>query len=415
MSTYQNSGSQEVPNIPTGIEKKQIRKGVAQYETKINSGKNRASLAHTMHQEKPLSAALQGMNNEIENRPPEVILSRVSDVLTQERLKGLEIDDVDLWTTGGSAIVNTNKGLREYKGDNEIKRMTEINLLINTTADWDPESTSKEQSLLGMENKKLVLNRNLLEEALGYVSAEKRHTDPKRTEFFESYKGVLLDLIEAAQSPRDEYLYTQNHGSVAAEQLIQKHCLDAGNAKDAWKSIGVALMGILFAVNIFSDIKQEKFRVFTFVTLAGLAGLVGGSYKTDIFGPDTGFTHFCSTSLSRKHAETIFSLKPMQINAMLKYFKGQAGQKIEKDSIEELSNPTKSNGSADPGKAIPEDIAKIFVGLSGAQAHTNLNNLIKMKNGKNREVALSYIDATYKDGGQTRAEMNTLFENKKTQ
>ena len=397
----------ELPDVPESIEQDQAAE---RYKQKMDSNVQRAALANKMNQKEPLEAAMKGVNTEIENRPPEVILSRVSDVLTPERLKSLDMDDVELWKTGGSTIMETNKGLREYKGDNEFTRMSQINLLINATAEWEPESVGAEQSLLTMEKGKVVLNRSLLEEALGYVSAKKRHTSPERTAFFENYKEVLLDLIEAAGTPRDEFLYAQKYGSVAAEQIVQRHCPDTGsNTKEAWKSIGVAMMGILFAVNAFSDVKNGKFRVFTFVTLAGLAGLVGGSYKTDIFGKGTGFTEFCRKSLSREKAEDIFALKPIQINAMLKYFKSQAGEKVGEESIEALSNPKNRKGDTDMARAVPADIAKIFVGLSGAQAHTNLQNLIKMKTGPNREVTLNYIDATHKDGGQTETEIDTLL------
>lgn len=399
----------EKPDIHESIRKDLT---VERYTQEMKSAQQRAALANDMGQEKPLSAALQGMNEKIENRPPEVILKRMRDVLTKERLQSLEINDVELWPTGGSAILETNKGLREYKGDNEITRMNEINLLIDSTADWTLESGNTGKSFVKMENERLVLNRGLLEEALGYVSAEKRHTNPERKKYFENYKEILLDLIEAVESPRDGYLYAQNYGSVAAKQIVQRHCLNTNNAKEAWKSVGIAALGAVFALNAIGNIQQNKFSVFTFATFGALAVLIDGNYKTDIFAPNSGFTHFCRTSLSRKIAEDIFNLKSTQINAMRKYFKGEAGKKITEDSVEKLSNPKNKNGGTDLARAVPKDIAKIFVGYSAAQAHTNLNNLLKMKTGKQRELTLQFIEATYKDGGQTAAEMSKILSNK---
>jgi len=248
-----------------------------------------------------------------------------------------------------------------------------------------------------------TLQREKLEQDLIYVSDAKRSITPERAQYFDKYKQILRDLINAAANPKEEMAYLSNHGSVAIDQELEHHCTDPENAKGALQVLAMGGLAVLLAINGFNNFKSGKFSVFTLALLGGLVALKGKDSKYDML-TGTGFTNFSRDKLSRSDAEYIFSHGPKR-RGMIRYFGNKSRTKGEMITQKDIKAIVEGGKGRPP---VRKDIADIFLGMPASHACNYLKGLGKISTDKNKGLALDFIEANHRDGGRTAAELKQV-------
>ncbi len=385
--------------------------------TEQRSSLQRAAFAHQMHADEPRNLAIQNMQERAQNRSPEEVQAAVQGVLTEQRLSELNPAGVRLWRSGGHAIVETTHGYSETSGESEVRKVSEIYQRILTTSKWGLQKHSGKKSYMGMHNGRYVIDRSLIESDLVYVSDEKRALIPEggtpevrkqfeeRAELFHKYRMVLLELIQAAQSPRDEQMFIRNNGSIAVDQIIEHNCSDPENAKGAMKVLAIGALTLLFLGKALGDWNGNKVSVMTVVLLGGIMALVGKSSKMKYL-TDSKFLGMSRERLSGDKAKRLMSLPTKQRSALMKHFKQNKGVTLTSEVMKLVTEPK------DPAKRVPLEIAQIFEGMTGQVARNYLGAIEGMGKTKDKKMVIDFLGANYKDGGQVESDMAQLAQTK---
>jgi hypothetical protein len=344
------------------------------------------------------------------DRTPEQVLDAMRGVLNTTSLDNLARDGVRLWETGGHASMKTNHGFQTASGNNERLAMQKIEQRLRFTSKlkYDPNRKQLTEGLKGktyfeMYQGKATIKRERLEQDLIYVSDAKRYISPERAEYFGKYKQILRDLLSATADPVKEIKYLHNHGSVAVDQELDHHCTDPENAKGAVKILAMGGLALLLAINGVNNFRSGTFSIFTLALLGGLVALKGKDSKYDML-TGTGFTNFSRDKLSRSDAQYIFS-HPKERRAMIKYFEKKSRTKGEMITQEDVDALTERGKGKTPVK---KEIADIFLGMPSSHAYNYLKGLGKISTDKNKGMALDFIEANHRDGGQTAAELKQI-------
>ena len=356
-----------------------------------------------------MAAAANEAIERASNRSPEQVLTAMRGVLNEASLGELGKNRPRFLTSGGHANIETNHGHQTASGNSEIDAMRKIDQRLRHTSKlrYDPNRKelnqgAKVNTYFVMYQGKATIQREKLEQDLIYVSDAKRYITPERAEYFEKYKQILRALRSATVDPKTEMIYLNNHGSVAIDQELEHHCTDPENAKGALKVLAMGGLAVLLAINGVNNFRSGTFSVFTLALLGGLVALKGKDSKYDML-TGTGFTNFSRDKLSRSDAQYIFSKGPER-RAMIKYFGNKSRTGSEIITQKDIDTLTKKDSTT----PVEPEIAAIFLGMPASHACNYLKGLGKISTDKNKGMALDFIEANHRDGGQTASELQQI-------
>lgn len=339
-----------------------------------------------------LNAAVRSFNtvNEMANRhkTAEEMVAAKDQILTKERIDSLP-----------SLPGNISMDRR----GTEQKQLLDIKMKLNATAGLKAEHIKRKrpsslpQTYLVPHNGTYKLNRDLIETDLKFLNDPLRidenpndtaTVDANREQVFRAYSDVLAELITLGR-PEDERRYVGKYGSALAPQKLVESVCDHKTLEDVKGAGRFALLGIVTALAALWGIKDFRKGNVSIGTL----GLVGGMMylaQGDLNRKNEQFD-FVRTEyfaeLSRngfddkviKKLQQISQARPAAMSHLIKLLNDNTGpgKVVTQEMVNEMIKPTNARGKPDPRRAIPEDIANLFLGQSCGGAAKSMYGIKK--------------------------------------
>lgn len=316
-------------------------------------------------------------------------------------------------------IVMSNGEIIEESGSSEPDRMRDIHMRLQGTASSNPRDFSKNRSYLVQHGSTYVLNRALLEGDLRWVSDGKRIgpnvADEKRRNYFMSYRQLLAE-IAMLNTPTAEATFAamSGGGTVLGQKACLEHfCRDPNAVKGAGKFALLLAVGALLTLWIIKDARNKSLSFGTLLLVgAGMFLLNNGSKHNYLASQQ--FGRLTQGPLDGKAVAKLQGLarsKPSAYAHLTSWMDDRTrfrGSSVTADALHELTHPKKSNGKPDPRKAVPEDIARLFVGTNSSDVAYVLKSMQSASRGEGRRIAIEFADANHSSGGATQRELTTL-------
>ena len=292
---------------------------------------------------------------------------------TNALLNNLEGKDLSVW------------GINENGRDPDFDKLKPIYESLQATKRAAETGDSRRgRSILSIKGDNVAINRGLLE--THFIELKKiampgdglrgPQAEVKR-KMLDNYWDTLLKFVSMNKDERmvmkTSVIYQDD---ALRTERTKKLCRDPENVKGAAKMVGVLGLGALLLLNGIRDYTAGRLSFVTAALLGMLFFLLKQDKKYGFlagrdFNKAIGKDNFATGAEARTFAETVMRLSGEQKahlqTMMAKRFKKL--QKTDKDvTLEDLTNPKKSDGRPDNGKMIDPDLAQRFMKLSPKDA-----------------------------------------------
>lgn len=384
--------------------------GVLKYDTSVARGDHMGAVAAAQE--------IRGVANE--RRSKEQMLAAMDDVFQtdtsgiSQRIASLpSFDGVTFIRRDAHAQFQIEGKIYTESGGDERERMRTIQSRLKRTAGKNKNFFSKKQSYLAEYAGTYELDRSLLEQDIRWISDGKRvgvNVPEKRRALFTAYRSVLTDLV-MQNTPKAEAAFTRQSKSLVGQRAcLETYCRDPNAIKGASKFAALLAVGALLALWGIKDARNKSLSLGTLVLLGGVMFLMQSGSKHNYLSSQQ-FTNLTKGPIDGNAIKKLQSLsrsKPSAYNHLTSWLDKQTrynGGRIESQYLHQITKPINGRGKPDPRKAVPEDIAKLLVGLNSSDAAYVLKSLKATARTSDRKIAVEFADASHNSKGGVQREL----------
>lgn len=250
--------------------------------------------------------------------------------------------------------------------------------------------------------------RRRLEDDLVWLNHETRTgddlpDDDNRKMVFSAYSDLLAKLV-ALHAPKNEEWFVEKHNSIlGAQKMVQQYCRDPDAVKNATRFAVLVAAGALLTLMAVMDFRNKKLSLSTLVLLGGVVLLMQNGSKFNFVG-EKQFSELIKEGVNGNDIKKLYAFskgRPAAFNHLVRVMDecNSQGKPITEETIKELMHPTKRQGGRevpDGQKAVPEDIARLFLGKTPGYVAGVLKSLRATAGSKDRGTVIAFADAVSK-------------------
>ncbi len=259
------------------------------------------------------------------------------------------------------------------------------------------------------------LNRDLIESELQFLNDPLRIdedptdtavVDSEREQVFRAYSNLLAELITLGR-PEDERRYVGKYGSALAEEQLVEHVCKHKTADDVKGAGRFALLGIVTALATLwgiKDIRNKSVSVGTLGLVGSMMYLAQGDTKRKNEQFDFVRTEYFA-ELTRngfndnviRQLQQISRTRPAAMSHLISMLNKNTGpgKVVTQDMVDKMIRPTSTRGKPDPRRAIPKEIAQLFLGQSCGGAAKSMYGIKKTARNGNLVTMLAKANSEH--------------------
>lgn len=216
--------------------------------------------------------------------------------------------------------------------------------------------------------------------------------DPGRKHYFETYQNLLTQISLLDPNPNNRTSHPN-----ACREIIRHRCSDPGRGKATAKALVMLSVAGLAVFELISN--KGKPTIYLAAMLGLLAWLGSGGSKLTLLKGDAVAELVRSGALDKKTAQDLMHMKAARFNHFMAVVKKSGTERIGESHIKKISHPIRAGGREDTTKAVPEKLARKFLGKNASSVYTMLLAFSRNKDREGKQFVPEWIETI--EGGNS--------------